>query len=118
MLAVSATLSLMLAATPVDPWSLERVVAEAMERAPEVAAARAEESAAEGVLPQAAAEEVSAGLEAAARKERMKERTPRVDFRRVAQEDVRLGGLATIDKRLVRFVPLCVQTSGLAMAAS
>jgi len=41
-------------------------------------------------LPQAGAEEGSAGLEAAVRKERMKERTPRVDFRRVAQQDVRL----------------------------
>ncbi len=42
------------------------------------------------LLPQASAEEASAGLEVAARKERMKERTPRVDFRRVAEEDVRL----------------------------
>jgi hypothetical protein len=41
-------------------------------------------------VPQAGAEEVRAGLEAAARKERMKEKTPRVDFRSVAQEDVRL----------------------------
>jgi hypothetical protein len=41
-------------------------------------------------LPQAGAEEASAGLEAAVRKERMKQRTPRVDFRKVAQEDVRL----------------------------
>jgi hypothetical protein len=31
-------------------------------------------------LPQAGAEEASAGLEAAARKERMKQRTPRVDW--------------------------------------
>ncbi|WP_228560905.1 MULTISPECIES: transposase, partial [Myxococcus] len=42
------------------------------------------------LVPQAGAQEASAGLEAAARKERVKERTPRVDFRRVAQEDVRL----------------------------
>ncbi|MCY1016893.1 TolC family protein [Pyxidicoccus sp. MSG2] len=48
MFAVSAALSLMLAAAPTEVWSLERVVAEAVERAPEVAAARAEESAAEG----------------------------------------------------------------------
>ncbi|MFP2960706.1 transposase [Myxococcus sp. 1LA] len=42
------------------------------------------------LVPQAGAQEASAGLEAAAGKERVKERTPRVDFRRVAQEDVRL----------------------------
>ncbi|WP_141607869.1 transposase zinc-binding domain-containing protein, partial [Myxococcus sp. AB022] len=42
------------------------------------------------LVPQAGEQEASAGLEAAAGKERVKERTPRVDFRRVAQEDVRL----------------------------
>ncbi|NMO16647.1 TolC family protein [Pyxidicoccus fallax] len=49
MFAVSATLTLMLAASPGDAWTLERVVAEAVERSPEVAAARAEEAGAEGV---------------------------------------------------------------------
>lgn len=49
MLAVSAVLSLMLAAAPVEAWPLERVVSEAVEQAPEVAVARAEEAAAEGV---------------------------------------------------------------------
>ncbi|WP_186817733.1 transposase [Myxococcus virescens] len=42
------------------------------------------------LVPQAGAQEASAGHEAAARKERVKERPPRVDLRRVAQEDVRL----------------------------
>jgi hypothetical protein len=41
-------------------------------------------------VPQAGAEAASAGLEAAGRKERMKQRTPRVDFRRGAQQDIRL----------------------------
>ncbi|QRN98130.1 hypothetical protein JRI60_03385 [Archangium violaceum] len=42
------------------------------------------------LVPQAAAEEASMAPEAAARKEPKKERTPRVDFRGVAEEDVRL----------------------------
>ena len=42
------------------------------------------------LVPQAGEEEVRAGKEAAARTERMKQRTPRVDFCRVAEEDVRL----------------------------
>ncbi|WP_275899201.1 transposase [Pyxidicoccus caerfyrddinensis] len=41
------------------------------------------------LVPQAGEEEASGGLEAAARKQRMKERTPRVDFRGAAEEDVR-----------------------------
>ncbi|WP_240359308.1 transposase [Pyxidicoccus trucidator] len=41
-------------------------------------------------LPQAGAEEVSVAPQAAARKEPLKEKTPRVDFRGVAQEDVRV----------------------------
>ena len=45
------------------------------------------------LVPQAGAEEASAGKDAAARKERMKQGTPRVDFRRVAQQDVRLRGV-------------------------
>ncbi len=49
MLAVSAALSLMLAAAPAEVWTLERVVADAVERSPEVAAARAAEAGAEGV---------------------------------------------------------------------
>ncbi|WP_205525418.1 TolC family protein [Pyxidicoccus trucidator] len=49
MLAVSAALSLMLAAAPAEVWTLERVVSDAVERSPEVAAARAEEVSAEGV---------------------------------------------------------------------
>jgi cobalt-zinc-cadmium efflux system outer membrane protein len=49
MLAVSAALSLMLAAAPAEVWTLERVVADAVARSPEVAAARAEEAGAEGV---------------------------------------------------------------------
>ena len=36
-------------------------------------------------LPQAGEEEARAGKEAAARTERMKQRTPRVDLRRVAE---------------------------------
>jgi cobalt-zinc-cadmium efflux system outer membrane protein len=48
MLVVSAALSLMLAASSEEAWSLERVVTEAVERSPEVAAARAEEAGAEG----------------------------------------------------------------------
>ena len=48
MLVVSAALSLMLAAAPAEAWTLERVVAGAVERSPEVAAARAEETGAEG----------------------------------------------------------------------
>ncbi|QQR45030.1 transposase [Myxococcus xanthus] len=42
------------------------------------------------LVPQAGEQEASVGHEAAAGKERVKERTPRVDLRRVAQEDVRL----------------------------
>jgi hypothetical protein len=41
-------------------------------------------------LPLAGAEEVSVAPQAAVRKEPLKEKTPRVDFRGVAQEDVRL----------------------------
>jgi len=40
------------------------------------------------LLPQAGEEVARAGKEAAARTERMKQRTPRVDLRRVAEEDV------------------------------
>ncbi|MFP2926631.1 TolC family protein, partial [Pyxidicoccus sp. 3LG] len=47
MLAVPAALSLMLASAPVDAWTLERVVMEALEHSPEVAAAQAEEAGAE-----------------------------------------------------------------------
>ncbi|MBZ4407607.1 TolC family protein [Myxococcus sp. XM-1-1-1] len=46
---VSAALSLVLAASPSEAWSLERVVSEALARSPEVAAAQAEEQGAEGV---------------------------------------------------------------------
>lgn len=46
---LSAVLSLMLAASPVEAWTLERVVAEAVAQSPEVAAAHAEETGAEGV---------------------------------------------------------------------
>jgi cobalt-zinc-cadmium efflux system outer membrane protein len=49
MFVVSAALSLMLAASPEEAWTLERVVAEAVERSPEVAAARGEEAGAGGV---------------------------------------------------------------------
>jgi cobalt-zinc-cadmium efflux system outer membrane protein len=49
MVPLSAALSLMLAASPVEAWTVERVVAEAVARSPEVAAARAEEAGAEGV---------------------------------------------------------------------
>jgi hypothetical protein len=42
------------------------------------------------LVPQAGEEEARAGKEAAGRTERMKQRTPRVDFCRVAEEDVRL----------------------------
>ncbi|MBZ4415331.1 TolC family protein [Myxococcus sp. RHSTA-1-4] len=49
MFVVSAALTLMLAASPEEAWTLERVVAEAVERSPEVAAARAEEAGAAGV---------------------------------------------------------------------
>jgi cobalt-zinc-cadmium efflux system outer membrane protein len=49
MFTVSAALSLMLAAVSADAWTLERVVSSAVERSPEVAAARAEETSAEAV---------------------------------------------------------------------
>jgi hypothetical protein len=42
------------------------------------------------LLPQAGAEETSVAPQAAASKEPMKEKKPRGDFRRVAQQDVRL----------------------------
>ncbi|GMU06538.1 transposase [Corallococcus caeni] len=42
------------------------------------------------LFPQVGEEDVRAGKEAAARAERMKQRTPREDFRRVDEEDVRL----------------------------
>jgi hypothetical protein len=44
-------------------------------------------------FPQAGEEEARAGKEAAARTERMKQRTPGVDLRRVAEEDVGLRGV-------------------------
>lgn len=53
MLAVSAALSLVLAAAPTveaEAWTLDRLVAEALAKSPEVAAARAEETGAEGEL--------------------------------------------------------------------
>jgi cobalt-zinc-cadmium efflux system outer membrane protein len=53
MLAASAALMLVLATAPSsepEAWTLERVVAEALARSPEVAAARAEETGAEGEL--------------------------------------------------------------------
>ncbi len=53
MLAVSTALMLALAAAPAsgaEAWTLERVVAEALAKSPEVAAARAEEAGAEGEL--------------------------------------------------------------------
>ena len=53
MLAVSAVLLLTLSAAPAseaEAWTLERVVAQALAKSPEVAAARAEEQGAEGEL--------------------------------------------------------------------
>jgi cobalt-zinc-cadmium efflux system outer membrane protein len=53
MLAVSSVLMLALAAAPAseaEAWTLERLVAEALAKSPEVAAARAEETGAEGEL--------------------------------------------------------------------
>nr|WP_233591669.1 transposase [Corallococcus sp. AB011P] len=41
------------------------------------------------LVPQAGAQEASVGLEAAASMEPMKEKAPRVDLRRFAQQDVR-----------------------------
>ncbi|MCP3135765.1 TolC family protein [Pyxidicoccus xibeiensis] len=49
MLAVSTALSLMLAASPVDAWTLERVVDAAVAQSPELVAARADEAGAQGV---------------------------------------------------------------------
>jgi cobalt-zinc-cadmium efflux system outer membrane protein len=53
MLAVLATLPFILSSAPAGegaPWTLQRVVSEALAKSPEVAAARAEEAGAEGVL--------------------------------------------------------------------
>ncbi|WP_395841139.1 hypothetical protein [Archangium violaceum] len=58
----------------------------------------------ENELPQAGAEEASVEPQAAASKEPIKEKTPRVDFRRVAQEDVRLRRVEDAnDKNPIRF---------------
>jgi hypothetical protein len=48
------------------------------------------------MFSQAGAEKVIAGIGAAASQKRMKQRTPRVDFRRVALQDVDFDVLACV----------------------